>query len=181
MRFPCLQFHLHSILPSSGCIVKWVTERNRPVNIVNDVELINILTSGRPNVVIPSNSMVRRNMETTFARCREKVGKLLRVNPFYLSTFHTLTSIHVVRTIPVAFTLQLTLGRHQTIGRSLHGPFISSMKAICSCFYWTSSRCPRYVSSPNSFSYAYHDSRHSSLTQAWFLLMPFRKCWCVLA
>jgi hypothetical protein len=46
------------IMTSSACLVKWVTENNRPMSIVNDTELHNLLTAGRPHATIPSASTV---------------------------------------------------------------------------------------------------------------------------
>lgn len=67
------------ITTHSACIVKWVTESNRPANIVSDAELQNIFTAGRPHAVVPSVSTVTRDVHASFANCREKIGKLLKV------------------------------------------------------------------------------------------------------
>jgi len=64
----------------SACIVKWVTESNRPANIVNDAELQNIFTAGRPHTIIPSVSTITRNINASFTKCHEKIGKLLQVS-----------------------------------------------------------------------------------------------------
>jgi hypothetical protein len=65
---------------SSASIVKWVTVNNRPASIVNDTELHNLLTAGRPHATIPSASTVKRDINASFANCREKIGKLLKVS-----------------------------------------------------------------------------------------------------
>lgn len=62
-----------------GCIVKWVTESNRPASIIEDIELHTMMTAGRPHAVIPSVSTVRRDIKVSFVKCREKIGKLLKV------------------------------------------------------------------------------------------------------
>lgn len=125
----------------SACIVKWVTKNNRPASIVNDTELRELLTAGRPHATIPSVSTVTRDITASFAKCCEKIGKMLKVSaksPLYRSQ---LTSYD--RTIPDAFTLQLMLGRLPTIGPSSHGQYIFSTKVRCSRSSWTSSRCPK--------------------------------------
>jgi hypothetical protein len=68
------------ITTPSASIVKWVTESNRPANIVNDAELQIIFTAGRPHATIPSVSTVTRDVNASFTKCREKIGKLLKVS-----------------------------------------------------------------------------------------------------
>jgi hypothetical protein len=63
-----------------ACIVKWVTENNRPASIVGDSELGIIMTAGRPNATVPSISTVIRDINASFAKSREKIGKLLKVS-----------------------------------------------------------------------------------------------------
>jgi hypothetical protein len=62
-------------------LVKWVTENNRPTNIVNDRELEQLLTAGRPHIKIPSSTTVSRDIEACFKKCRERIGKLLKDHP----------------------------------------------------------------------------------------------------
>jgi len=73
-------FFLYTLLIAfRGCIVKWVTESNRPASIIEDIELHTMMTAGRPHAVIPSVSTVRRDIKVSFVKCREKIGKLLKV------------------------------------------------------------------------------------------------------
>jgi len=65
----------------SAHIAKWVAENNRPANIVSDSELIELLTTGRPNVKIPSPNTVRRDVKAAYEKCRERISKLLRDHP----------------------------------------------------------------------------------------------------
>jgi hypothetical protein len=67
------------LMKSRACIVKWVTENSRPVYIVKDREVQTLVTAGRPHAVVPSPSTVRRDINMSFVKCREKVGKLLKV------------------------------------------------------------------------------------------------------
>lgn len=68
------------IMMRSASIVKWVTESNRPANIVNDAKLQNIMTAGRPHTIIPSVSTVSQDINALFAKCHDKIGKMLKVS-----------------------------------------------------------------------------------------------------
>jgi hypothetical protein len=72
---------------TSARVVKWVTENNRPANIVNDPELRNLLSAGRPHISIPSPSTVSRDINASFVKCRERVSKLLRVSWFMRTSY----------------------------------------------------------------------------------------------
>jgi hypothetical protein len=50
-----LTLHIHN---NSAHLVKWITENNRPANIINDRELRALLTAGRPNIELPSNNTI---------------------------------------------------------------------------------------------------------------------------
>jgi hypothetical protein len=62
-------------------IVKWVTENNRPANIVKDRELIDLFCAGRPQVSIPSPITVGRDIASAFAKCQTRIAKLLQDHP----------------------------------------------------------------------------------------------------
>ena len=64
----------------SARLVKWITENNRPVNIVNNHELHDLLTAGRPHITIPSASTITRDIQTSFEKCRERISTLLQVS-----------------------------------------------------------------------------------------------------
>jgi hypothetical protein len=55
---------------NSAHLVKWVTENNRPANIINDCELQDLLTAGRPSVELPSNQTISRDINASFEKCR---------------------------------------------------------------------------------------------------------------
>jgi hypothetical protein len=63
----------------SAHLVKWITENNRPVNIINDRELRNLLTAGRPSIELPSNRTISRDINASFEKCQARVAKLLQV------------------------------------------------------------------------------------------------------
>ena len=62
-------------------LVKWVTENNRLANIINDRELRDLLTAGRPSVELPSNKTISRDINTSFEKCRARIAKLLQEHP----------------------------------------------------------------------------------------------------
>jgi hypothetical protein len=61
--------------------MKWVTESNRPVNIVNDRELCDLLTAGRPSINLPSNDTISKDIDAAFKKCRDHIAKLLQEHP----------------------------------------------------------------------------------------------------
>ena len=62
-------------------VVKWVTESHRPAAIIEDRELVELLTAGRPQMSIPSPSTVARDVATSFEKCQARVSKLLKEHP----------------------------------------------------------------------------------------------------
>ena len=76
--------YIASSYSCSAHIVKWVTESNRPANIVNDRELKELLTASRPNLEIPSASTVARDIKIAFEKCKGRIAKLLREHPGHL-------------------------------------------------------------------------------------------------
>lgn len=63
----------------SAHLVKWITENNRPANIINDWELRDLLTAGRPSIELPSNQTISRDINASFEKCRARISKLLKV------------------------------------------------------------------------------------------------------
>jgi len=64
----------------SAHLVKWITENNRPVNIINDWELRNLLTAGQPSIELPSNQTLSCDINAPFERCQDHISKLLNVS-----------------------------------------------------------------------------------------------------
>ncbi|KAN0113508.1 hypothetical protein V8E52_007666, partial [Russula decolorans] len=62
-------------------LVKWITENNQPVNIVNDRELCELLTVGRPQIRLPGHATVSRDIKACFGICRDRVATLLQEYP----------------------------------------------------------------------------------------------------
>jgi hypothetical protein len=61
--------------------VKWITENNRPANIVNDAELVKLITAGCPHMSIPSHFTISHDIQTVFANSRERIKKILVNHP----------------------------------------------------------------------------------------------------
>jgi hypothetical protein len=59
--------------------VRWVAESQRPFEIVKDPAYLQNMKEGRPEQYVPSPTTVRRDVKVAFARCREKISRLLRV------------------------------------------------------------------------------------------------------
>ena len=68
----------------SAHLVKWLTENNRPINIINDRELQNLLTAGHPSIQLPTNPVILNDIHASFEKCRERIAKLLREHPGHL-------------------------------------------------------------------------------------------------
>jgi len=66
---------------SSARIVKWVTENNRPANIIKDCELRELLTAGHPHIELPSPDTISRDIKASFNKCRERIATLLCDHP----------------------------------------------------------------------------------------------------
>ena len=52
-------------------LIKWVTENNHPVNIINDRELQNLLTVGQPSIELPSNRTISCNIDASYLLWRQ--------------------------------------------------------------------------------------------------------------
>ena len=78
-------------------VVKWVTENNCPVNIINDRELRKMLTVGRSRIELPSPTTISRDIKACFCVSHDHITKLLRVRSHidvFLSTLE-LTPYHL--------------------------------------------------------------------------------------
>jgi hypothetical protein len=63
-------------------IALWVACRHRPFNIIEDPELIDILTDLNSKVVTPSQYTVSRDVKEIFEMSRGKVSEILKVCVF---------------------------------------------------------------------------------------------------
>ncbi|KAH0826014.1 hypothetical protein J3R83DRAFT_7493, partial [Lanmaoa asiatica] len=64
--------------PSNNAkLVQWITENNRPSNIVNGCALHDLLLAGRPNTQLPSQPTMSWGIKSLFAKCQERIEKLL--------------------------------------------------------------------------------------------------------
>jgi hypothetical protein len=51
-------------------LFKWLTENNRPINIINDRELRELLTAGRPSIQLPTNPTISCDIHMSFEKCQ---------------------------------------------------------------------------------------------------------------
>ncbi|KAJ7307068.1 hypothetical protein DFH08DRAFT_720301, partial [Mycena albidolilacea] len=63
------EFHAH--------IVRWIAEANRPLKIVGDRQLQDLLTASRPELTVPSRSTVARDLKAVYERSTDRIKKLL--------------------------------------------------------------------------------------------------------
>jgi hypothetical protein len=82
-RFSLIYIYVPILTYCSAHLVKWVTENNRPINIINDRELRDLLTAGRPSISLPTNPTISRDIDASFEKCRERISKLLQVSSFF--------------------------------------------------------------------------------------------------
>ncbi|KAG1748947.1 uncharacterized protein EDB91DRAFT_1244750 [Suillus paluster] len=59
-------------------LVRWITGNNRPVNIINDRALRDLLLSGRPNIELSSHFTISHDIRASFEKSQERIGKLLQ-------------------------------------------------------------------------------------------------------
>ena len=62
-------------------VVKWVTKSHRPAAIIEDPDLVELLTAGHPQMSLPSQSTVARDVATSFEKCQARISKLLQEHP----------------------------------------------------------------------------------------------------
>jgi hypothetical protein len=64
---------------ASAEFVRWVTENNRPFQIVNDRGFRCLMKTGRPEYYIPSADTLSRDVKKVFVRVRGRIAKALKV------------------------------------------------------------------------------------------------------
>jgi hypothetical protein len=109
--------------------VRWITENNRPVNVINDRALRELLLSGRPNIELPSHFTISCDIRASFEKCQECIGKILQVCD-HISVNVTRVSI-AYRNMLAVFILPQTHGLPRTTVHSLRGLSIWNMKVKC--------------------------------------------------
>jgi hypothetical protein len=65
-------------------IVRWVAESNRPASIVSNPKLIDLLTTGRPIIKVPSPNTVRHDIKAAYVKCHKRTSKVLRDHPRHI-------------------------------------------------------------------------------------------------
>lgn len=76
---------LHANIGFSAHLVKWITESNHLVNIINDHELCKPLCAGCPNIELPSPDVLSCNIKVAFEKCSEHIRQLLCVSFLLIS------------------------------------------------------------------------------------------------
>ncbi|KAF8173556.1 hypothetical protein K438DRAFT_1610677, partial [Mycena galopus ATCC 62051] len=75
----------HTDVEARAHIVRWIAEANRPVRIVEDRELKELLGAGRPGFNMPSRRTVARDLNVAYEHCSGRVKTLLEEYPGRLS------------------------------------------------------------------------------------------------
>jgi hypothetical protein len=57
-----------------------VTESNHPLTIVKDHEFIDLMTTGRPHITVPSPFTVAQDIKAVFLKCCQRISNLLAVS-----------------------------------------------------------------------------------------------------
>ena len=60
--------------------VRWVTESNRPFQIVNDRGFRSLMKTGRPQYYIPSAETLSQDVKNVFVRVHGRIAKGLQVS-----------------------------------------------------------------------------------------------------
>jgi hypothetical protein len=68
---------------NSAEIVKWVSESQRPLSIVEDRGFQKLMKTGRPTYKIPSRRTVGRDVKHVFKKTRKRIAKMLQVRVQY--------------------------------------------------------------------------------------------------
>ena len=66
----------------SAEFVRWVSESNRPFQIVNDRGFRSLMKTGRPEYHIPSAETLSRDVKNVFIQVRRRIAKSLQVRSF---------------------------------------------------------------------------------------------------
>ena len=80
---------------SSVEFVRWVTENNRPFQIVNDRGFQSLMRTGRPECYIPSPEILSRDVKSVFVHVRARVAKGLQVR--WVSSYKGLITYPVLK------------------------------------------------------------------------------------
>ncbi|THU86659.1 hypothetical protein K435DRAFT_970193, partial [Dendrothele bispora CBS 962.96] len=62
-----------------AAVVRWVTESCRPIKIVEDRKLREIVLAGRPQAQFSHRRELAQDIDTAFTVCSERIAKILKV------------------------------------------------------------------------------------------------------
>ncbi|KAE9395042.1 hypothetical protein BT96DRAFT_1045372, partial [Gymnopus androsaceus JB14] len=66
-------------------LVRWVTESNRSLSIIEDRKFRELMLAGRPQAEIPTCRTIARDIQASFNRCEERINRLLQEYPGHLN------------------------------------------------------------------------------------------------
>jgi hypothetical protein len=79
----CLSLGFITYAPNKGffsvAFVRWVTESNRPFQIVNDPGFQMLMKMGRPDCYIPSAEMLSHDVKKIFVCVHRCISRMLKV------------------------------------------------------------------------------------------------------
>ena len=78
----CSRCPVYRIINSAE-IVKWVSESQRPLSIIEDRGFQKLMKTGRPTYKIPSRRTVGRDVKHVFKKTRKRIAKMLQVGVRY--------------------------------------------------------------------------------------------------
>ncbi|KAG2099277.1 uncharacterized protein F5147DRAFT_582695, partial [Suillus discolor] len=113
-------YRMHTSNEVRANLVRWITENNRPVNIINDRALRDLLLSGRPNIELPSHFTISRDIWASFEKCQERIGTLLQVCDHIL---HCIDPSFVICNYPFNYQSTPYLAFSLQQGRSQSKPY----------------------------------------------------------
>jgi len=65
---------------SRAHLVRWITESNRSIRIVEDHHFRELMLAGRPQAKLPGRRTVARDIKSSFERCEGRINQLLQVS-----------------------------------------------------------------------------------------------------
>ncbi|KAE9399593.1 hypothetical protein BT96DRAFT_820371 [Gymnopus androsaceus JB14] len=71
----------HSNAEIRAHLVRWITESNRSIRIVEDCHFRELMLAGQPQAKLPGRRTVARDIKSSFERCEGRINQLLQNYP----------------------------------------------------------------------------------------------------
>ncbi|KAF5366396.1 hypothetical protein D9758_009756 [Tetrapyrgos nigripes] len=84
-RVVSISHRMHTDPERRAAVVRWITESVRPLHIVEDRKLRELMLSGRPQASFPRRKRVAEDIKTAFEHCSERIVTLLKEYPGQIS------------------------------------------------------------------------------------------------